>query len=140
MHGPTPSVLTLAEEVEQARILREGTGLDAYFFAQNPGADIQALQEVILARGKGWTVQAFAHDIPGADIQVLQEVALVRGDAMDAFLFARDIPQADILACARRIVALDHQDEKGLLRRLQEIHPEALIPEVLAELSLGVTL
>ena len=66
--------LTKEQQEEQTRILERGTGWDAYGFARNiPGADIEALQQVVLECKDGYFVYRFAKDIPGADIQVLHQ-------------------------------------------------------------------
>lgn len=50
----TPA-LTPEQAQEQARILQNGSGFEAYQFASEvPGADIPALQARVLAVGENW--------------------------------------------------------------------------------------
>lgn len=86
-----------AEKREQQEILEDKDVSRALQFARDvEGADIKALQAMVIERGDGTDAYSFARHIEGADVEALQAVVIGRGRAHDAYLFAKYVEGADI--------------------------------------------
>ena len=106
--GSTPSnsaQLTPELQEEQALILSSGSGLDAYFFADDHhshGADLKALEARVLEVGDGRDAYSFARlaqTTPfDANITALQERVLSVGNEINAWNFATHIDGANVRA------------------------------------------
>lgn len=121
----------------QQNIFDSGDGYAAYNFAkQVDGADIRALQNVILCRGTGDNAYRFAKHTTGADITTLQDVVMQRGNGRDAYRFAQDIKGADLHRIYDRLVTLcANGKDDGYLARF---NADATIQSSMQSLTTGV--
>jgi hypothetical protein len=86
----------------QAVVLASGGAQWCYYFARFvPGADVAALQAAVLASGDAKWCYWFAQDVPGAEVAALGAAVLASGDAWWCHHFARNVPGADIAALRR---------------------------------------
>ena len=101
------SILTPEQAAEQARILQDGSGFEAYQFASEvPGADIPAMQSRVLAVGTAWEAYYFARDVPKADMAACQARVLEVGSAGVIYTFAK-VPGVDISALQTRLLSVE---------------------------------
>lgn len=100
-------------------------------------AEAEAEQDRVLASGSAYECYLFAWDNLGADIPALQKVVLEAEQPLWCYLFAYDITGVDAIPLARVAVRGANPEEK--LQSLVSKYPDTFTPEVLADLSLGVT-
>lgn len=145
-HLPAPGeALTSELEAFQAEVLISGDAYDCYHFAMDtPGAKVKMLQEMVVALGRSWACAYFALDVPGADISALQETILEICDEAACLFFALKVEGADVLRLVRVVArardAQGNPDVEGDLKALAKRHPAIITPEILADLSLEITL
>jgi len=107
-----------AQLQKQQYIVDHGDAAMAYCFAHDvPDADIQALEQVVIAEKNATIACDFAEDINGANIKALEQVVVQYGDSSEILYFAKRVPSADTRAL-----------EQALIRQSDEGSPSISLP------------
>lgn len=78
-------------------VVRSGKAEYAYHFACDVlGADVKVLQDAVVQSGEAGWAYIFALHVPGADAKTLQDAVVKSGNAEDVYYFAKDVPGADV--------------------------------------------
>lgn len=103
-----PSELSEELRQQQAEVIEGGDPLDAYEFAiNNPGADVDALGDVILAVGDFTLILLFVQDVRGVDVVKFERFTKTSGNAHLMYGFATEVRGADVRALEKAILTTD---------------------------------